>query len=86
MTGGLRLSLQCDGERLESVVMEDALPAQILEFEKTEIGPCTLYRGELEILAAGLQTGRRFIGIEIEPAHDAVACRRIAAAWLACQP
>lgn len=39
------------------------------------------YMGSGTTGVACLQTGRRFIGVEIDPGHYATACRRIAETW-----
>ena len=39
------------------------------------------YMGSASTGVAALQTGRRFVGVEIDPGHFEVACQRIETAW-----
>lgn len=59
------------------------LMAWCLETARIGLGKTVLdpYMGSGSTGIACLQTGRRFIGIEIDPGHYATACQRIETAW-----
>ena len=65
-----------------------ALMAWMIETVRTPVGSlvCDPYMGSGSTGLACLQTGRRFLGIEIDPAHYATACARIERAWAASHP
>jgi len=61
------------------------LMAWMIETVRTPVDSlvCDPYMGSGTTGIACLRTGRRFLGIEIDPGHFAVACERIARAWAA---
>lgn len=57
----------------------------LIETARVRLGEmvCDPYMGSGTTGIACLQTGRRFIGVDIDPGHYATACRRIERAWAA---
>jgi site-specific DNA-methyltransferase (adenine-specific) len=60
-----------------------ALMAWMIETVRTPVDSlvCDPYMGSGITGAACIRTGRRFLGIEIDPGHYATACARIEQAW-----
>jgi hypothetical protein len=64
-----------------------SLMAWVIETVRTPVGSlvCDPYMGSGTTGVACIRTGRRFLGIEIDPAHYAIACARIEKAWAQAQ-